>query len=405
MQSSPDSQGFALPAVVNPTDYKHYCIPIPNDPAYIQAFYGVMYDLSIWLSWQRDTAHTGVQAAQVMKSIYNHLTAGDYDGCNMFDIRLDPTNSCQVQKTYDGGLTWIDAFSMELCAAGVANGIVDLKFPPNNPPSNPQPGEQPGGSSPTPGQCFTINMTINANALALIPVAVDSGWTLSISNITGAWTDGAFAPSNLWFCYDGHQFVLGACTSFTAPAPSTAPHYPGLRGELLLRHPDGTVEPIVGGTMLTVPSGVGTGNYYLQINDDNLSDNSGSIQLTLTACNIPEAPLWASPSAGRGTLLSQTHNMDGSWTGIFESVTDGGTHWYCDVPINRPSGNTTRTLQVISWSWAGSTPNYIDSTTPPYGPNTSGDFPTNDGGWRAFFCSSSTGPQFTLTITAKQATP
>src|SRR2546423_9258037 len=113
MQLSPARQGFDLPANPDPKDYLCVTVYIPNDPAHVKAFLGVMYDLTIWLSWQSDSAHTAIKAAQVWKRLYIKLqdeigkckTSGDY-----VQVMEDFMSVCQQLRIHDGKLQGLCCF-------------------------------------------------------------------------------------------------------------------------------------------------------------------------------------------------------------------------------------------------------------------------------------------------------
>lgn len=58
--------GYPLPEVVNPDGVKCIVVKLPDDPAYIHAFWGQMDELARWRAWDRDDAKTGKDAASVM---------------------------------------------------------------------------------------------------------------------------------------------------------------------------------------------------------------------------------------------------------------------------------------------------------------------------------------------------
>jgi hypothetical protein len=285
MQSSPLEQGFALPDNLDPPDNVYFCIPIPNDPGYIKAFIGVMYDLSIWVSWQRDADHKGAAAARKMKLVYDALTSGALDGCNMFDVRL---NDCRLQKTVDGGTTWIDVGDLPACIRAGAEEVLHDEFPPDNPGGRDQPGPQPGGSAPAPGQCFDLVMSLNAGSKLLIPIAVGPNWTIELISYKGATTDGRGEIFDVWKCGNGAGYTLGECTGLsTHDANDPLPAEP--HESIILFLPDGTYVPIVETGPFTVPATMPTGNFQLQLNDNTVTfpppSPSGSLSVHIRLCN------------------------------------------------------------------------------------------------------------------------
>ncbi|HEX2898413.1 MAG TPA: hypothetical protein VHS96_01720 [Bacteroidia bacterium] len=60
---------------------------------------------------QIEAARQSVRQIKVALSLGNCTDTGEA----MFDIRLKPNNNCIIQKTLDGGVTWIDAIDMSNC--------------------------------------------------------------------------------------------------------------------------------------------------------------------------------------------------------------------------------------------------------------------------------------------------
>lgn len=60
---------------------------------------------------QVEAARQSVRQIKVALSLGNCTDTGE----TMFDIRLKPNNNCIIQKTLDGGVTWIDAIDMSNC--------------------------------------------------------------------------------------------------------------------------------------------------------------------------------------------------------------------------------------------------------------------------------------------------
>jgi len=331
MQLSTGNQGFPLPAVIHPATSTCIQIQVPDDPAYMQAVIGVLYDLTLWLSWQRDSARTGIQASQVMKTVWNNIDfSGNCD--NMYAIRQNPSNPCLIDASVDGGVTWTTVVDMSLC--------IDGYFPPNNPADRGQPGAQPGGSTPAPGQCFDLDITIPADQKFLIPYPVTDGWTVEISNPHGAWDEGGIAP--YWFCYDGHHFTLGACLTPGLPAGGdpvpTVNHM-----ALVMLYPAGGSSPgiqLLDSVVNVVPSGTGTGLYLLQANDSNLTDNSGSVNCHLHVC----APLAVCASYDFTTGMSgwELSNTSNHITGTYNNeggLYQSGIGWTSSTTPGTDAGN------------------------------------------------------------------
>jgi len=101
--------GWALPETINPENEICVTLNIPDEPRYIAAFWGALYELTYWNNWQRDPDHKGAQVAAVWKSIWLYYSGiqGDCDAmccCPEPLKRVLPDGT--VQTSTDGGLTW-----------------------------------------------------------------------------------------------------------------------------------------------------------------------------------------------------------------------------------------------------------------------------------------------------------
>lgn len=275
---------YTLPAVVNPS---RGCvtIQIPLDFYHEVAFWRALFSLCFWFNWERDPTHKAKDVAAVWLEIYqNARTAYASQGfvCAVDSIRLKPGANCILQLSQDGGVTWVDSADLSLCSADTANAIINSKFPTNNQPSRSQPGQQPG-LPPVPNQCYDIDVTIHANAPFRIPYPVAAGWTITVSNVNGAWSVSNTILST-WYCGDGSQFFGGQCGGSTdINAGNPIPAAPTM--SLILALPGSTYHQMVSGTPYVIPGGTPAGSYYLMPNDSSLSDNAGDLTLHIQACN------------------------------------------------------------------------------------------------------------------------
>jgi hypothetical protein len=92
------------------------CIPVnvPNDPEWISLFTGAIYRLSQQIWYDRDEAHSAKYVAAKWRDIYletlnRSWICGD---ASLFDMRVNPTDSCSIQKTMDGVL-WFEVFRLD----------------------------------------------------------------------------------------------------------------------------------------------------------------------------------------------------------------------------------------------------------------------------------------------------
>jgi len=270
---------WVIPEVINPDESVCFTVPVPNDIHHIGAFYGAMFLLSKPYAWADDPDHKALEVAAVWKEIFDNL-----ERCMPEDwrIRLNP-DDCTIIQQFDEDLgIFIDVIDLA-CAVDT---IFGEEFPPTNPPGRGQPGEQPGGGDPDPGTCFDLDLTIHANQRTLIPLPIAEGWTISFSNVRGAWNDGYAPFVGEWYCWQGFQFILGTCQSaYHRPAEMTDPLSTAYHMQLIFQIPGSTYVAVDPTTAYTVPSMTPDGSYWIQANDGPLDDNSGDISLHVQACS------------------------------------------------------------------------------------------------------------------------
>lgn len=282
---------YPLPEVIEPTESVCIEVRVPNDIGYISAFWGQMFALTRWYAWAGDTDHTAKQVAKVWADVYAQAQESE---CEHVLLRTSPFNSCELQVSYDEGETWITKFDARPCAITAINDVLGSGS--DQPGGHTQPGEQPGGADPEPFQCFDFDVSIPGNTSWLIPLNLASGWSLSITQLSGAWNDGDFV--NGWQCPNGFQFSLGACGTFGGTTFGTDPMPSELHMRLILRLADGTYAALpLNGDAYEIPAGQPAGNYFLHANDTPINDNQGSIAFHLLACNassIGVSYIWGS---------------------------------------------------------------------------------------------------------------
>jgi len=312
MQSSPDLQGFALPAVVNPADSVCIQIPVPNDPGHIAAFIGVLYDLTLWTSWQRDPDHLGVQAAQVWKQIWNNI------------VNQSEFGNCPDTTVSTGEMD----YDMTICeqlrfnpATGLFEGLCCAIWTPiSGQPAQGLLAGQPGAGAPVPsgGQCQVYQARLNASDQWLCPAPVNAGDTVQVTVMSGGWSDGAG-----WYCPNGGAYFAGICgpTSLNGADPlPTQPHM------ALLTKINGVYHNISDEVLFTVPGGVSNKLLIFQANDASLSDNSGQIYFEVTVCNNQPAT-WSSTLDF--TIAPYTNDTSGSGVA---PVWQAGVGWLFTAP-------------------------------------------------------------------------
>jgi hypothetical protein len=108
--------GIPIPDVIDPPESMSMTLCIPKNRDHMSAFFGALYQLTIWNSWQEDEAHNGKELAAVWWRYYlswNRVMSdidcedGMSDCCTEPAIsrRVNPTTGLLEQST-NGGATW-----------------------------------------------------------------------------------------------------------------------------------------------------------------------------------------------------------------------------------------------------------------------------------------------------------
>lgn len=110
--------GWLLPEVIDPPATRCVQLLIPDDVNHIRAFWGALYNLTMWNNWQRDELKQGKDAARVWYNIwlaaYTQFFTGEECEASMFDVRQNTESPCTLEKTADG-LIWTPWADLQLC--------------------------------------------------------------------------------------------------------------------------------------------------------------------------------------------------------------------------------------------------------------------------------------------------
>lgn len=272
------SDGYEIPAVIDPPTTKCYQVFVPDDPGHITAFLAQIEALSYWYTWQRDPDHKARQLAAIWYNVWNAVRDSTCEAGAM--IRQKPGNHCIIQQSTDG-VIWSDVVDISLC-------VSDL-YPPDNQPARGQPGAQPGGGSSVPGQCFENVYTIPGNGRVLLPYPIQDGWTIHLMEYEGAWSPFNSVAAT-WYCPTGGVFFLGTCGIVYQDADGTFPDPTGRKYELVILNPAGVGKRLRVGETYTIPPGSGLGAYTLQMNDSDISNNQGTVTARIQVCNETGQP-------------------------------------------------------------------------------------------------------------------
>lgn len=254
---------YTLPLNITPSKTRCFVIRVPDDIYYVAAFRGQLEALAHAYSWSNDSAHTALLVAKVWREVLDRIeTCSDVPlglgGAEGEDnlIRQNPDNPCELQTSIDG-THWCTFADLSLCV-----------------PAGSQPGS--GSQQPLPnGGEACYHAAMSGSNKWLLPYQVNAGDVITISNASGAASDG----TTQWYCPNGLNYFLGSCngSTFTSSGDvaNTLPH-------MSLIAKIGSVYYEAYNTGITVPSGISNANVEFQLNDGSLSDNYGDI--TFDAC-------------------------------------------------------------------------------------------------------------------------
>jgi hypothetical protein len=258
-----------IPTVVSPSDTVCYQIELPNDDDQLAAFVGQISYLANWWAWDRDDAHSGKVLAALWQKAINTLkpcevSKSDFLGDSEDDmtvLRINPSNTSEIQSWCpdDTGGHWIH-------------------FYPNGPTS----GQQTSGGQgqPAPGQTQIYCSQVVESQPYLFPVQVSTGDVITVSEVSGAWSDFASGPLTEWFCPDGLPYTAGLCGPTGAThAGDPLPTVNHMR--LLARIGSDYFDLGTAGTF-AVPSGVSLQNMFLVPNTNSSNPGSGTISACVT---------------------------------------------------------------------------------------------------------------------------
>lgn len=165
---------------------------------------------------------------------------------------------------------------------------------PGTPATTPISDLPPEGSIPE-GECVGYDLILNGNGQVLVPVVLQGGYTVQISELTGAASDqlidiDAGFPADVlpnWYCPDGHLYILGGCAG-DSPFEGADP-LPAARHMVLIASVNGALFDCSASPQLVVGEGVSDVLLVFQLNDSDLSDNQGQIRFHVEICN-PGSP-------------------------------------------------------------------------------------------------------------------
>jgi hypothetical protein len=256
-------------------------------------------------------------------------------------LRSDPAG-CGIQWSTDNGGTWstidlsecITSLATDAANSAIQQAIDDKKIA--------QPGGQPGGQpSPAPGQCTTYHVELNGNNQWMLPSPLGFGDSVTVSNVTGAWSDNGYA----WWCPDGETFVLGACSEIGKRHDEGDVLNPGAyHMELVMKAGETWYQAPL--TTFTQNSGTTPLDVMFQANDGTLPDNTGSISFDATVCTS-DVNYWSQTfDFSQGELGWASDTRDGSgWGAVYSGGQWSKPQYFCmyyTTPISITQSTITR---------------------------------------------------------------
>lgn len=256
---------YPLPTVINPSTTHCVKVKIPNDPAYIKAFFGQLAALASHWSWDRDPDKRGKLAAERMLKM---LIDASNDNCSEViaggeDMQFRQ-NGCKLEYSIDCE-TWYTLYDPTECI----NDAISHSSKPT--------GELPEG------ECVTYKRVVDAPTIFVVPTPVKAGYTVEILVADGAASDGQ-AP--LWRCATGEIYAVGGCTPDTRTYSTTDPGYAaGIYHLAFMARIGNEIFPAWAGQSFTVPETIPNLTIMeLLRNDAALQDDGGDTYVEVRIC-------------------------------------------------------------------------------------------------------------------------
>lgn len=117
-----------IPIPQNMTVVGSQCIQVslPDDAEWKAMFWGALYQLTAWNSYDRDDAQSGAYCAGIWKSILADARASE---CAM-PISFRRTSTCLTEYSEDGGTTWNTLYNGDDC---LTQQLLEGRVAPGNP--------------------------------------------------------------------------------------------------------------------------------------------------------------------------------------------------------------------------------------------------------------------------------
>lgn len=225
-------------------------------------------------------------------------------------LRINPSNTCQIQILNCSTGAWDLWLDVSTCATEAIQGAGGI-------------GQQTDDEPIPPAECRDYDLVVPANQQYLLPVLLNSGDTITVTNTSGAANDGILlAGIGTWNIPNGgvYRGPLGNepdNTSFNEDDPKPdSPHM------CLIMNIDGTWYDAFDADGFVVPSGSVSDNLVFQVNDSQLGDNSGSYSFQVSVCKNEIPPV-----------------EDGNWIRVYDFRGGNAYGWHVTDSPATWSGN------------------------------------------------------------------
>lgn len=222
---------------------------------------------STWLTSDPDALQEVVGRAEMLLTCFSNAPRLVPDIIRVEEMGLDMA-ICEQLRFQDGKLQGLCCGEWTDITGQPAQGIGGPG----------QPAQ--GAPQPTPnGGTADYNGCFNSNGVWLIPTPLSTGDVVNLSGATGAASgDGG----TIWNCPDGSVFFAGGCLAIgatigTDPLPTT-------NHMSLIMFLDGDYYDLMAGPV-TVPAGVSNVQGFIQVNDDDLTNNVGQLCFNVEVTN------------------------------------------------------------------------------------------------------------------------
>lgn len=347
-----------IPDNLNPTGRRCVKLYIPDDPQWIRMFWGFLWGLTRWYTYERDTVQSGLQIGAVWRQIWSdsHIAFDNDLECDapplerLIEGWVDDMNICTNLRFNNGKLQGLCCFNDEtgemewVDIRGQGEGVIDDTA------VTPEGTNRPGS-----GVTTCLNRQLDANNILQFPWPVDNNDIVTISQIRGAWNDGTTA----WYCPDGTPYVLNACVGVQGHAmgdPDTTAYH------MQLIAFDGTAYyPVTDGVPITIAGLAQRQMLTIFANDAPLSDNAGTISFKICVedNSAPPVGTWCVDyNFVYGSKLGFAETGTTDWTGAGFAVAAGGL----DSQINLPNqAGAFIDEAILYFSPTATGPVYFDS--------------------------------------------